>query len=183
MKKRKNNKKSSVKKRNVNIEKQIKKELLNQDTKHHLFGIKIIVIGLLLYAVYSLVMIILYSSALVVQGNFKESVISGLVEDSYLKEFIVLYGKEKAENFFLLIGLFGSLITFVLDIWFSFGLWKRKDLARLTVAVFSIVLFTVSLFDLLYAGYDGYMQTIWIVLYAFIAIYLLLNNNVKKVFK
>jgi hypothetical protein len=180
MKKRKNIKKKAVSKKESNkiTVNSLKKEFMKENTKDHLFGIKILVVGLLLYAVYSLVMIILYFVSLFIPGALREGVILGLVDRLYLDQFISLYGQVKAENFFLLIGMFGSLLTFALDIWFSFGLWKQKNSARLSVAVFSLILLFISISDLFFAGYTGSMQVIWIVIYAVVPLYLLVNKDV-----
>jgi hypothetical protein len=180
---RKKANKKRIRKKNASFEKKIERDFISKKSSHHLLGVKLIVLGLLLYAVYSLVLIILYSSALLFGGVFKESVVNYMFNKAYIDEFVSLYGQVKAENFFLLIGIFGSLITFVLDIWFSFGLWKKKNIARLTVAAFSLVLLAISIFDLLFAGYDGSMQIIWIIIYALISVYLLLNKHVKMAFK
>ena len=160
----------------------INKNLKKETTGMPLFGIKIIVLALLIYALYSFIMIVLYIFAVFVDGPVRDYMLTGAIEESYLDYFISTYGLVKAENFFLLIGLFVSLITFVLDFWFCWGLFKRKNWARITICAFGVVLFIVSLLDLVYAGYNGAAQIIWIVLYGICSLYLLLNKDVRKAY-
>jgi hypothetical protein len=171
--------KKTIKKNSKDL---INKNLKKETTGMPLFGIKIIVLVLLIYALYSFIMIVLYIFAVFVGGPVRDYMLTGAIEENYLEYFISTYGQVKAENFFLLIGLFVSLITFVLDFWFCWGLWKKKNWARVTISAFSIVLFIISLLDLIYAGYNSAAQIIWLVLYGICPLYLLLNKEVRKAY-
>ncbi|MBR9704364.1 hypothetical protein GOV12_03055 [Candidatus Pacearchaeota archaeon] len=176
--------KKPVKKRAVKKVSRPVKNIVSQssEVKKQLFGIKIITLILLLYALYSFILVVLYLFSIFVDGPIRDNVLSAIVDQSYLEYFVNTYGEMQSINFFLLIGAFLSLITFLLNFWFSWSLWKHKNWARITISIFSVILFFVSIFDLIFAGYSNTGQVIWMILYAFVPIYLLLNKHVVRVF-
>ncbi|MEM0465428.1 MAG: hypothetical protein QXW97_01855 [Candidatus Pacearchaeota archaeon] len=174
--KKKKNTKSVKRKKNISnlfVNKNLKKE----SSKYYLFGIKVITLLVLLLSLYCLILFSLYIISFFVKGSLRDYMLTGIFDKEY---FISRYGIIAAENFILLIGAFVSLFSFIFCFWFSLAFWKRKNWARITIGLISLIIFVISLMDFIFVKFRSVMQIITILITGFIFLYLFFNKKVVE---